>query len=156
MMMIQMFTKIHWQPYEIVQSLYYTLSITNKWSLCLIEYGIWPNILETQREREIEEGIECALTKADKCVWRQSMNMYLHKILYRWMLQIVAQFLFEGWGAKLHIYLSISKHHTLCQIFYMHRITPKCTTQPIGFVRLIGKWNMFVTPTKHILSNKCH
>lgn len=117
MMMIQMFTKIHWLPYEIVQSLNYTLSITNKWNLWLIEYGIRPDISETQREREIEEGIECALTKANKCVWRQSMNMYLHKILYRWMLQIVAQFSFEGWGAKLHIYLSISKQSVYARFF---------------------------------------
>lgn len=67
----------------------------------------------------------------------------------QWMLQIVAWF-FRIVEGEVWLQSFIRAFH--CNVytpdmFYAPKYT-KCTTHPIWFLRLIGKWNMFVTPNQ--------
>lgn len=76
-----------------------------------------------------------------KCV---CINSYIttHHIEYYKLLHN-----FSFGGRELHIYSSISNRIYTPDFLYASNYT-KCTAHPIHFLRLIGKRNMFVTPTK--------
>lgn len=97
---------------------------------------------------------EWVLPKVNKSIWKQSKRICLYMSLCiphtsHWMLQIVARFFFATSGGRgLHSFVwAFHCNVHMPDIWYAPNYT-KCTTHPIQLLRLIGKWNMFVTPNQ--------